>query len=207
MATGTWYFYGNGRKFISNGSIDLDTDTIKVALATSSYTPNKDTHNYFDDITNEVSGTGYTAGGATLASKTITLTAAASWATTWASATAYKVGDLVRPTVDNGHLYRCIVAGTSDGVQPTWPTVNGQTVVDNTATWAEFGTNVVVFDSADPSWTTSTIASARYGVMYKVRGGASSADELIGYLDFGSDVSSSDGTLSITVHAAGWFYY
>jgi hypothetical protein len=54
------------------GSI-LD-QTIKVALCTSSYTPNQDTHDYFDDITNELStGSGYTAGGATLASKTCTV--------------------------------------------------------------------------------------------------------------------------------------
>lgn len=55
-----------------NGSIDLDSDTIKVALVTSSYTPSQDDHDFFDDVTNEVSGTGYTAGGATLGSKTVT---------------------------------------------------------------------------------------------------------------------------------------
>lgn len=55
-----------------DGSIDLDTDTIKVALVTSTYTPNQDTHDFFDDVTNEVAGTGYSAGGATLASKTVT---------------------------------------------------------------------------------------------------------------------------------------
>lgn len=54
-----------------NKEIDLDTDTIKVALCTSTYTPNQATHAYFSSITNEVSGTGYTAGGATLASKTV----------------------------------------------------------------------------------------------------------------------------------------
>lgn len=48
------------------------TQTIKVALVTSIYTFNQETHDYFDDITNEVSGSGYTAGGATLASKTCT---------------------------------------------------------------------------------------------------------------------------------------
>jgi hypothetical protein len=46
--------------------VDWDADTIKVALCTSAYTPNQDTHDFFDDITNEVSGTGYTAGGYTL---------------------------------------------------------------------------------------------------------------------------------------------
>lgn len=57
----------------TNLRVDLDTDTIKVALVTSSYTPNQDTHDFFDDVTNEVSGTGYTAGGATLGSPTVTL--------------------------------------------------------------------------------------------------------------------------------------
>lgn len=55
-----------------NGGIDLDTDTVKVALVTSTYSPNIDTHDNFDDITNEVSGTGYSAGGATLGSVTVT---------------------------------------------------------------------------------------------------------------------------------------
>jgi hypothetical protein len=51
--------------------IDWLTDTIKISLHTSTYTPNKDTHDFWDDCTNEVSGTGYTSGGATLASKTL----------------------------------------------------------------------------------------------------------------------------------------
>ena len=55
-------------------NIDLDTDTIKVALCTSSYTPNIDTHDFFDDITNELAtASGYTAGGASLANKTLTI--------------------------------------------------------------------------------------------------------------------------------------
>jgi hypothetical protein len=33
--------------------------------------PNQDTHDYFNDVTNEVTGTGYTAGGATLGTPTI----------------------------------------------------------------------------------------------------------------------------------------
>lgn len=65
--------YNNGKAKIINGAIDLDTDTIKVALCTSSYTPNIDSHDFFDDITNEVSGTGYSAGGYTLANKTVTV--------------------------------------------------------------------------------------------------------------------------------------
>lgn len=64
--------YNAFKKNIMNGGIDLDTNTIKVALVTSTYTPNQDTHEDFADVTNEVSGTGYTAGGATLASVAIT---------------------------------------------------------------------------------------------------------------------------------------
>ena len=57
----------------TNGQVDFDADTIKVALVTSSFSPDFDTMDYFDDVTNEVSGTGYSAGGATLGSVTITL--------------------------------------------------------------------------------------------------------------------------------------
>lgn len=64
--------YNSFKQKIMDGSIDLDTDTIKVALVTSSYTPNQDTHEDFADVTNEVSGTGYTAGGATIANTAVT---------------------------------------------------------------------------------------------------------------------------------------
>jgi hypothetical protein len=50
---------------IFEGRIDIDTDTFKVMLLTSAYTPNI-LHDRRDDLTNEVSGTGYTAGGATV---------------------------------------------------------------------------------------------------------------------------------------------
>jgi hypothetical protein len=53
--------------------IDYLTDDIYVMLCTSSYTPNKDSHETKADITNEVSSsTGYIAGGQVLASKTVT---------------------------------------------------------------------------------------------------------------------------------------
>mgnify|MGYP000402675218 CR=1 FL=1 len=45
------------------GNIDFDTDTFYGMLVTSTYTPNKDTHTKRSDVTNEVTGTGYTAGG------------------------------------------------------------------------------------------------------------------------------------------------
>lgn len=116
------------------GGIDFDTDTFKCMLVTSSYTPDKDTHDRRNDVTNEVSGTGYSSGGAT-----VTCTVAA---------------------VDTGN----------DDVEVSF---------------------------SNPSWTTATI-TARGAVIYKSRGGASSADELVAYVDFGSDIVSTAGTFAVT---------
>lgn len=83
--------YGKFLSSLANKEVDLDTDTLKVMLCTSTYTPDQDTHQYKSSVTNEVAGTGYTAGGATLgsvtvaysgASNTLTLDAAdSSWPT------------------------------------------------------------------------------------------------------------------------------
>ena len=56
-------------------------------------------------------------------------------ATAWAAGTAYSVGDTVKPTTENGYIYRCTSAGTSDSIEPSWPTIFGNTVVDSGATW------------------------------------------------------------------------
>lgn len=72
MAT-TTTFYNSYKKLLLDKSIDHVNDTIKVALVTSSYTPNYDSHDFFDDVTSEVSASGtYSAGGITLSSKTTT---------------------------------------------------------------------------------------------------------------------------------------
>lgn len=57
------------------GPINFLTDDIKVALLTTSYTPNADTDQHWADISaNEVSASGtYSAGGASLATKDITI--------------------------------------------------------------------------------------------------------------------------------------
>lgn len=81
--------YNSFPEDVAKGSIDCDTDTFKMLLVTSSYTPNKKTHTRRSDITNEVAnGNGYTTGGVTVtctvakdtANDKITLTfAAGSW--------------------------------------------------------------------------------------------------------------------------------
>lgn len=118
---------------MARGAIDFDTDSFKAMLVTSTYVPNKDTDTKRSNVTNEVTGTGYTAGGV-------------------ASAV----------------------------------TVTKDTALDK-----------VTIQFAAVSWPSSTI-TARGCVYYKSRGGASSADELVAYDDFGSDVSSTGGTFSIT---------
>lgn len=65
--------YNSFKSKIMDGSIDLDTDTIKVLLVTSTYTPDQDAHEDYADITNEVAnGNGYTTGGETLANAAVT---------------------------------------------------------------------------------------------------------------------------------------
>lgn len=116
------------------GSIDFDTDTFKVMLTTSAYTENKDAHTKRSDVTNEITGTGYTAGG-----NTVTVTVGAV--------------DTANDRVD------ITLGGT------TWP---------------------------------ASTLTARKAVYYKSRGGAASADELIAVVDFGSDVVTTSGTLTLT---------
>jgi hypothetical protein len=124
--------YNSAIDDMARGAIDADTDSFKAMLVTSSYTPNKDTDLKRSAVTNEVTGTGYTAGG---------------------------------------------VASVC-------------TVTKDTAN------DKVTLSFAAVSWASSTI-TARALVIYKSRGGASSADELVAYADFGSDVSSSGGTFSV----------
>ena len=117
---------------MARNAIDFDTDSFKVMLVTSSYTPDKDTHLKRSNITNEVGGTGYTTGG------------------------------------------------ISTPVTVTKDTTNDK----------------VTIQFAAVSWTSSTI-TARGAVYYKSRGGLSSADELIAYNDFNSNITTSNGTFSL----------
>ena len=89
--------YNSAIDDMARGAIDFDSNSFKALLVTSSYTPNKDTHDFRDDVTNEVTGTGYTAGGVTTActvtkdtaNDRVTLQfAAVSWATSTITARA-----------------------------------------------------------------------------------------------------------------------
>lgn len=125
--------YNNYKESMLNGGIDLENDTIKVALCTSSYTPDIDADEFYDDIDNEVAnGSGYTTGGETISNPAV-----------------------------------------------TQDDVNDQAVFTADAT----------------TWTSSTI-TARYAVIYKDTGTASTSP-LIGYIDFAEDKSSVSGDFTI----------
>lgn len=59
--------------FSSGDSFNIDylSDSVKAMLCTSSYTPDQDNHTTKADVTSEVTGTGYTARGNAISSKTI----------------------------------------------------------------------------------------------------------------------------------------
>lgn len=75
-----WVIYDNFRLNMMDGdadNVDFSTagDDIKVSLHTVTYVPNQATHDFWNDATNEVVGTNYTAGGESLATKTLVLAA------------------------------------------------------------------------------------------------------------------------------------
>jgi hypothetical protein len=83
----TFTEYDSYKDDLLQGNIDLENDTIKVALVTSSYTPSA-AHDFFNDVTNELSTAGgYTAGGATVGTKTVTGGVFDAADTAWISAT------------------------------------------------------------------------------------------------------------------------
>lgn len=60
-------------KLLATGGIDLDTDTLKLALVTSSYTPSTAHDEWADVSANEVAtGNGYTTGGVSLSGVAVT---------------------------------------------------------------------------------------------------------------------------------------
>lgn len=65
--------YGNLIARAFNKEVDFDSDTIKVALVKSTYSPDQDTHQTWSNVvSHEATGAGYNAGGATLGGKTVT---------------------------------------------------------------------------------------------------------------------------------------
>jgi|SRR5215510_4600107 len=186
---------------IWNASIKLT-----LTLHTSSYTPNYATHDFVNDLTNELgSGSGYTAGGVVLANATSTVVAANSWGQTWAATTAYLIGQIRRPTTGNGFVYKATANGTSAGSEPTWPTVIGQCVTDGTTAWVCAGREVVMLDADNlaPAWAAFSAGPFRYVVLSDRAQALAANQPLIGVFDFGSDQTGGGGAFDITFDAGG----
>lgn len=67
MAADAWKIYDKLKLFVLNGTIDLDTDTIKVALFLSTSNCASLTHDELGDLTNQhANANGYTTGGVTV---------------------------------------------------------------------------------------------------------------------------------------------
>jgi hypothetical protein len=57
------YCFDSYEDNVHRGNINMAADTFYVMLVDSTYTPNQGVHQYRSDVTGEVTGTGYTAGG------------------------------------------------------------------------------------------------------------------------------------------------
>lgn len=64
-------------------------------------------------------------------------------ASTWTSARLFIAGDVIVPTVRNGHRYRATRGGTSGSTEPTWSTTEVSTLSDGSSSpalsWVEDG--------------------------------------------------------------------
>lgn len=66
-------WYSNGPKHLALGTVDWTDGNVKVILV-NGYVFDQDAHEFYDDVTGELTtGNGYTAGGLTLASPTVTV--------------------------------------------------------------------------------------------------------------------------------------
>jgi hypothetical protein len=70
----THLLYGLTMVTLGNKEVDVNSDTYKTMLTTVTYVPNQDTHKYKSDVTNEITGTNYTATGVSIGSLTDTYT-------------------------------------------------------------------------------------------------------------------------------------
>ncbi len=75
--TATFIAYDTFKRDLINGTIDVDGDTFISGLSSSSYTPARTTHETVSDITNELSGNGYSR--QTLSSVALSEPATGTW--------------------------------------------------------------------------------------------------------------------------------
>ena len=72
-------------------------------------------------------------------------------------------------------------------------------------TVASPGAGQMAYDSPDQAWAASTITNAEAVVLFESTG-TDTADELYLMSDFGSPVSTTNGTLTVVVDSNGWTF-
>jgi hypothetical protein len=72
-------------------------------------------------------------------------------------------------------------------------------------TVASPGAGQMAYDSPDQAWAASTITNAEAVILFESTG-TDTADELYLMSDFGSPVSTTNGTLTVVVDSNGWTY-
>ncbi len=181
MSTGLVYPIAYQQSFL--GNISWATD-ISCALVDSSFAINTADTTWSQVQPDEISGSGYTAGGEALANPLVKLTAANAWPLAWAASSGFAVGSVVIPTTGNGYLYSVIAgSGNSGSTQPTWPTTIGESVVDGSLTWVCAGTSLLAWTADSVTWGNASFTA--YGaVFYSTAGGAAAEDYLFGAIQF-----------------------
>lgn len=117
MAEGDGYFYNEFFKEVLSGTLNLANGghTLKMMLVTG-YTPDIDTHTGYASVSgSEISGTGYSTGGETLASQAVTkdndndLAKFDAADITWTGLDAGTPSDSI--LYDDTHASKCLIAG------------------------------------------------------------------------------------------------
>lgn len=108
-------WYGQAFIALADKEIDYLADAITVTLHSSAYTIDQDTHDYQNDLTNELgTANGYTAGGQALGTKTNDYTAGT-------NTVAFKAADSVWTASGTLTARKAVVACTTPGTAATNP--------------------------------------------------------------------------------------
>lgn len=110
------------------------------------------------------------------------------------------VANTYTPAQDTHDFWDDVVADEAAGAGYT---ANGAALATKTLAYTA-GTNVIKGDADDTAWPASTV-TARYAVIYDRTPASDATRPLIGYVDFGADVSTTAGTFTITWNASGIF--
>lgn len=116
MATGI--AFNTYKRKLLEANINHSSDDIKVALLDNTYVPNIDTQEFFSDVSGDELPTlgGYTAGGASLASKTVTVD-------TTDNEGVFDAADLVWIADETGFTCRYAVMYKNTGTPSTSPLI------------------------------------------------------------------------------------